>query len=158
MVDKHIVPTAQGPRTASSSQEVAAIPLVEERLEVAKRAVESGRVRVHVTVEERQETITEELLRDDVEIERVPRNVPLAEMPHVRLEGNVTIVPVVEEMIVVEKKLVLVEEIHIRRHSGTERREIPVTIRSEQARVERDGVPSDVNDGVIPGRRSEGVR
>jgi uncharacterized protein (TIGR02271 family) len=120
------------------SQEVAAIPLLEERLSVAKRQVERGRVRVHVSVEEREETVTEQLLRDDLQVERVPRNVRLTEVPHVRLEGNTTIVPVVEEVLVVEKALMLVEEIHICRRSVSEETRIPVTVRSERARVERE--------------------
>src|SRR5438128_4303326 len=86
-----------------TQEEVAAIPLVEERLSVAKRQVESGRVRVRVTVEEREELITEQLLRDDLQIERVPKNVRVTDVPHVRLEGNTTIVPVVKEVLVVEK-------------------------------------------------------
>ena len=121
-----------------SAEEVAAIPLVEERLSIAKRQVEAGRVRVHVTVEEREEAVTEQLMRDDLQIERVPRNVRLTEIPHVRLEGNTTIVPVVEEVLVVEKALMLVEEIHICRRSVSEAAEIPVTLRAERARVERE--------------------
>lgn len=119
-------------------EELAAIPLVEERLSITKRQVEAGRVRVHVTVAEREETITEELSRDDVQIERVPRNERVSEMPHVRLEGSTTIIPVVEEVVVVEKALVLVEEIHVRRATASESVQIPVTLRSERARVERD--------------------
>jgi uncharacterized protein (TIGR02271 family) len=126
--------------------EVAAIPLVEERLQVSKRQVESGRVRIHVSVDERQETVTQDLIRDDVEIERVARNIPLADMPHVRLEGTTTIIPVVEEVLVVEKKLMLVEEIHVRRRSNMERREVPVTVRSERAEIERE----EVNDRHRP--------
>ena len=117
--------------------QVAAIPLVEERLSVTKREVESGRVRVHVSVVEREETVTEELNRHDVEVEHIPRNVRVAEIPHVRLEGNTTIVPVVEEILIVEKALVLVEEIHIRRRSTSESVQVPVTVRSEHARIER---------------------
>ena len=120
-------------------QEYAAIPLVEERLTVGKRAVESGRVRVRVTVEEREEILTEQLARDDVKIERVQRNERLTEMPHVRLEGGTTIIPVVEEVLVVEKALMLVEEIHVRRVTETETVDIPATVRSERATVERDG-------------------
>ena len=128
-------PTSAG---GEISEEVAAIPLVEERLAVAKRQVEAGRVRVHVTVEEREETITEQLMRDDLQIERVPRNERLTEIPHVRLEGNTTIVPVVEEVLVVEKALMLVEEIHICRRSVAETAEFPVTLRAERANVERE--------------------
>ncbi len=95
-------------------------------------------MRVHVTVEEREETITEQLTRDDVQIERVARNERLSEMPHVRLEGGTTIIPVVEEVLVVEKALVLVEEIHVRRRMEIETVQIPATVRSERATVERD--------------------
>lgn len=121
-----------------TTEEVAAIPLVEERLSVAKRQVESGRVRVRVTVEEREELVTEQLMRDDLQIERVPKNVRVSDVPHVRLEGNTTIVPVVEEVLVVEKALMLVEEIHICRRSVPEEAKIPVTLRAERAAVERD--------------------
>jgi uncharacterized protein (TIGR02271 family) len=134
-------PAGGGTRT----EDVAAIPLVEERLSVSKRQVESGRVRVHVAVAEHEETVTEQLARDDVQVDRVPKNVRLTEMPRVRLEGGTTIVPVVEEVMVVEKALVLVEEIHIRRRTATEEVQIPVTLRREEARVERltGGGPKD---------------
>ena len=123
----------------TEEQEVATIPLVEERVSVAKRAVESGRLRVHVSVEERQENIPVELSHDEFEIERVPVNKAVSSLPSVRLEGSTTVIPVVEEIVVVEKRLVVVEEIHVRRKSSTETRQIPVTTRSEQVRIERSG-------------------
>lgn len=128
-------------KPGSRGDQVAAIPLVEERLSVTKRQVETGRVRVHVSVEEREETLTEHVSRDEVEVEHVPRNVRVAELPHVRLEGSTTIIPVVEEVLLVEKALVLVEEIHIRRRSTAETVEIPVTVKSERARIERESTP-----------------
>ena len=137
MVDRNPVPNS-GQAQGGASEEVAAIPLVEERLSVAKRQVESGRVRVRVTVEEREETVTEQLSHDDLQIERVPRNIRLTEVPHVRLEGNTTIVPVVEEVLVVEKVLMLVEEIHVCRKSVAETAQIPVKVRSERADVQRE--------------------
>ena len=113
--------------------------LVDERLVVSKREVESGRLLVQVNVDERQEIVAQQLARDEVEVEHVPRNVPVTEIPHVRLEGSTTIVPVVEEVLVVEKRLMLVEEIHIRRRSHVEQHETSVTLRSERATVERQG-------------------
>ena len=47
--------------------------------------------------------------------------------------------PVVEEVVVVEKRLVLKEEIHIRRTAQTEAVEVPVTLRKQRAVVERLG-------------------
>ena len=123
--------------------EEVAIPLIEERLSITKRQVECGRVRVQVTVEEREETVTEELLRDELQIEHVPKNVRLTKVPRVRVEGNTTIVPVVKEAVVTEKALMLVEEIHICRRPIAEVTEIPVNLRSERATVERQpGAPT----------------
>jgi uncharacterized protein (TIGR02271 family) len=119
-------------------QEVAAIPLVEERVLVDKRQIEAGRTRIRVSVAEREEQVPVELTHDEVEIERVPKNVALASLPSVRLEGTTTIIPVVEEVVVVEKRLVLVEEIHVRRRSRTDRHEVPVTLRAEQVDIDRE--------------------
>ena len=123
----------------SHEQEVAAIPLVEERVRVTKREVETGRVRIHVTVDERQEEVPVDLASEEVEIERVPVNKAVSQLPSVRLEGTTTIIPVVEEIVVVEKRLVVVEEIHVRRKSTTETRHIPVTLKSEQVKIDRTG-------------------
>jgi uncharacterized protein (TIGR02271 family) len=130
----------------TEEQEVAAIPLVEERALVAKREVETGRFRIRVTVEERQDSVPTDLAHDEVEIERVAMNRTLSQLPSVRLEGSTTIIPVVEEVVVVEKKLVLVEEIHVRRKSNVRTENIPVTLRSEQAEIERTGFADEGAD------------
>ena len=122
----------------TQAEEVAAIPLVEERFEVGKRRVESGRVKVRVAVDTREELVPAELSHDEVEIRRVPRNQAVSDLPAVRLEGDTTIIPVVEEQLVVEKRLVLVEEIHVVRRSRTATERIPVALRSERAEIERE--------------------
>ncbi len=123
----------------TEEQDVAVIPLVEERMFVTKREVEAGRLRVRVSVEEHESDVPVELSHDEVEIERVPVNKAVSQLPSVRLEGSTTIIPVVEEVVVVEKRLVVVEEIHVRRKSTTETRRIPVTVKSEQVHIERSG-------------------
>jgi uncharacterized protein (TIGR02271 family) len=131
-------------------EEVAAIPLVEERVSIAKRQVEAGRLRVRISVEEREEQVPVELAHDEVEVERIPKNLPLSELPGVRLEGNTTIIPVVEEVVVVEKRLVLVEEIHVRRKTARTTEEIPVTVRSESAAIEGDGESRSASETAAP--------
>lgn len=123
----------------AKQEEVAAIPLVEERLSIGRRQVEAGRLRVRISVNEREELVPVSLAHDEVEVERIPKNVPLSELPGVRLEGNTTIIPVVEEVVVVEKRLMLVEEIHVRRKTAATTEEVPVTLRSEDVTIERDG-------------------
>ena len=144
----------------AEEQEVAAIPLVEERVSIGKREVETGRYRVRVQVEERQDMVPVELLHDEVEVERVPVHRAVTQLPSVRLEGSTTIIPVVEEVVVVEKKLFLVEEIHVRRKTTTRTQEVPVTVRSEQAQIDRSGFEDGAADhgpGGNPADRSFGA-
>jgi uncharacterized protein (TIGR02271 family) len=123
----------------NEEQEVAAIPLAEERVSVTKREVETGRLRIQVSVQERQDAVPVEISHDEVEVERVPVNRAVRELPSVRLEGSTTIIPVVEEVVVVEKRFILVEEIYVRRKSVAETRQIPVVLRSEHVRIEGSG-------------------
>ena len=64
-----------------------------------------------------------------------------------RTEDGVTIVPILEEVLFVEKRLVLKEELHIRRRVSTETVQVPVVLRKERAVVERvppeGDIPSD---------------
>ena len=123
----------------TEEQEVAAIPLVEERVVVTKREVETGRLRVRVSVEEREDAVPVELSHEEVEIERVAVNRAVSQLPSVRLEGSTTIIPVVEEVVVLERRLVVVEEIHVRRKSTTETRRVPVTLKSEHVHIDGSG-------------------
>jgi uncharacterized protein (TIGR02271 family) len=121
----------------SNSEELASIPLAEERVAVTKKEVESARTRVRIGVEQREQIVPAELSRDVVEVKRVAMNQPLTELPAVRVEGATTIIPVIEEQLVVEKRLVLVEEIHVVRRSETEVEHVPVVLRAERAEIER---------------------
>ena len=114
------------------------IPLVEERVSATKREIETGRVRVHTRVEEREEIVRAELARENVEVERVPMSVEISSVPETRQEGDVTIIPVVEEVLVVTKKLMLVEEIRLRRTRTIEEHARPVTLARQRAEIERE--------------------
>lgn len=140
--DRDLRPASQG-REARRDDDVKVIPLVEERLSVGKQEVERARIRVHVQVDEREEVVRQELARDEISIERVPHNVRIREIPQMRTEGTTTIIPVVEEVIVTEKMLMLVEEIHIHRRLATAVHEVPVRLRSEHAEIQHDRNPGD---------------
>ena len=84
--------------------------------------------------------LRETLRGDMVGVTRVPVNRTLSEgeaAPQVRDEGGVTIIPVLEEVLVVEKRLVFKEEVHIRHTTSGEDVEVPVTLRRQRAVVER---------------------
>lgn len=115
------------------------LPLVEEEARIEKRLVSTGKVRIRTLVETVEENVQGDLETEEVEVTRVPVDRVVTEAPQVRTEGEVTIVPVLEEVLFVEKRLVLKEELHIRRHVTTETVDVPVTLRRERASVEREG-------------------
>jgi uncharacterized protein (TIGR02271 family) len=119
------------------------IPVIEERARVEKKVVERGVVKIDATIKERVETISESLTHEEVEIRRVPMDVEVDAVPEVRHEGDVVIIPVVEERIVVSKRLVLTEELHVHRRKVSERASIPVTLRSTDIAVQREGSSDD---------------
>ena len=96
-----------------------------------------GRVRVTKRVEQHEETIDEPLLRERVEVERVPIGREIDGPVEVRQEGDVTILPVYEEVLVVEKRLMLKEELHIRKERQQTHEPQHVTLRREEIEVER---------------------
>jgi uncharacterized protein (TIGR02271 family) len=120
-----------------SSDPEAAILLVQEHLTVDKQAVETGRVRIRTVIDEKLVRVAEDLERDDVTIERVAINREVAEPPRTREEDGVLIVPIVEEVVVVEKRLVLKEELHVRRNRKREPVDAAVRVKSMRAEIER---------------------
>jgi stress response protein YsnF len=113
------------------------IPILEEEVRVSKRPVETEHVSVRTTTEEAQVVVRESVHREHVEVTRVSVDREVAEAPPIRTEGDVTVVPVLEERLVVEKRLFLVEELHLRRTRTAEPIEVPMTLRRTQVEVER---------------------
>lgn len=113
------------------------VPVVEEAIGVTKRVVETGRVSVSLTTETAQELIRETLRTRRAEVERVKLDQEVKEAPVVREEGDVLIIPVLEEVLVVEKRLVLREEIRLRFINDQEQVEQTVERRIQHAEVKR---------------------
>ncbi|NEX63478.1 YsnF/AvaK domain-containing protein [Noviherbaspirillum sp. 17J57-3] len=117
-------------------------PVMEEVLHVDKRVVETGRgIRLHKTVDERHRTIDEPLMREELAVEHVPvgQIVPEGRLPETRYEGDTLVVPVLEEVLVVQKQLLLKEEVRITRRRQEVHEPQQVALRSEHIRVERFG-------------------
>jgi uncharacterized protein (TIGR02271 family) len=114
-----------------------AIPVVAEHLEVGKRQVETGRVRISKQLREREEVVDEPLLKEEVEVRRVRVDRQVDGPLPVREEGGALIIPVVEEVLVVEKRYVLREELHVTKRRFEVRDPQAVVLRSEQVTVER---------------------
>ena len=110
------------PRSGARTVAEEIIPLVEETATVDKRQVITGRVRVQTVTDTVEELAHADVQRETVEVTRVPIDKVVETAPEIRTDGDVTIVPVLEEVLVVEKRLVLKEELHIRRRVETEDR------------------------------------
>jgi uncharacterized protein (TIGR02271 family) len=120
-----------------SAAETHVIPVIEETLDVQKRRVETGGVRLSKTVREREALVDEPLSRDEVTVERRTVNRVVDALPTVRQEGDTLIIPVVEEILVIEKRLNLKEEVHITTRRVEARMPQTVTLRHEEVTVER---------------------
>jgi stress response protein YsnF len=130
-----------------------ALPVAEERAVAGKRAVETGRVQVRSFVDRREEWVGDDLARHEVAVERVRIDRDVPTVPAVRTEGDVTVIPVVEEYLFVEKRLRLKEELRVRQVRTTERVEQPVVVRSTRVEVERApavGSPAAAGPAALP--------
>jgi uncharacterized protein (TIGR02271 family) len=123
----------------------AAIPVFEEELRVDNTVNETDRVLIRTSVLERTEYADLELRSGEATIERVPVNLIVESPPAIRQEGDTIIVPVIEEIMVVEKRLLLKEEIHISRQEVVQHIRQPVRLRSEEVSLERQPPPNPNN-------------
>ena len=129
----------------------AVIPLAAEEFAVSKRTVETGRVKIARTTHEREQLIDELLAHETVDVSRTPIGQPVDAMPAVREEGDTIVIPIVEEVLVIERRLVLKEEVRVRRVRTTERHQERVTLRHQEAVIIR--LPGEPEAGRR-GRRS----
>lgn len=122
------------------AQDPLRVPVIAEELAIGARTVDTGRgVRIHKTVVEQPVTIDERLARDEVEIRHVPvdRIVAPDEAPANRYEGDTLVVPILEEVLVVERRVRIKEELHITRIRREEHHQEEIVLKAEQVNVER---------------------
>ena len=129
----------QSNELVEANELVAVVPVIQETIRVEKREFESGKVVVHKTVMERDEAVEVLLRQQDLSVERVPIDRVVQEAPQTRQEGDTLIVPILEEVLVVEKRLVLKEELHIRKQSSERTEQKTVRLRSEHVEVVQTG-------------------
>ena len=113
------------------------IPLLAEEIAVSKQVVETGRVQVARVTHEREQLIDELLTHETVEIDRTPIGRQVDSMPAIREEGDTVVIPIIEEVLVIERRLLLKEEVRVRRVRSTERHQESVTLRHHEAVVTR---------------------
>ncbi len=141
------------------NHEIEVLPVLEERMTVAKRKVAAGKIRVSTRTEFREEFAEIALDRNVVEVTRVAIGEIIDAAPEVRIEGDTTIVPVVEERFIIVKQLYLKEEIRIRNSVESKLTRTSVQLRQQTAAVERmDADGQLISEGSEPQTRDEKSR
>ena len=125
------------------------LELKAETLVVTKRTVTGATVRVSTVTREVEQAIDEPLDHEVVDVERVPIGRVVEAIPEIREEDGVTIVPVVEEVVVVERRLILKEEVRITRRRVQSRHVETASLRMQEAVVTR------ISPGESPGSQSQ---
>jgi uncharacterized protein (TIGR02271 family) len=128
------------------------VPLHAEEVAVEKERIVTGGARVSITTRHDEKRVEESLVRERVEIERRPIGKLLEQAPVIREEEDTIIIPVVEEEIVVERRLILKEEIRIRRVRESERYEERVQLRRQDGTITRYSVPAEAGTEPHPGK------
>ncbi|RIV23451.1 DUF2382 domain-containing protein [Fibrisoma montanum] len=119
------------------------IPVIQEQVRIDKEVVETGHIRLSKLVHEEEQTVDVPTTHEEVNVHRVTINqyvdVP---PPPIRYEGDTMIIPILREVVVVEKRLVLVEEVHVTKRRTETHKPQQVTLRREEVVVQRD-TPTD---------------
>ena len=124
-----------GPTGAAADPDT--LRLLGEEVSFGKERVETGRVRVRVVTREHEDAVDVPLTRERVEVERVAIGRDIEAIPPRRQEGDTLVVPVVEEVVVVRRKLVLKEEVRLKLVRSTEQHRENVILRRQEAVIER---------------------
>jgi uncharacterized protein (TIGR02271 family) len=115
----------------------ASLSLLEEQLSVVRQRIEGDTIRVSTVTSTTEEHVAEEVSHERIEVEHIAIGRQVDTAPPVREEGEVTIIPVVEEILVIEKRLFLKEEVHIRRVRVPATHRETITLRKQDVVVER---------------------
>ncbi len=129
------------------------LPIYVEELDVSRRRVATALVRATTMTHSRERLVEEDLVHERVEVERVAIGRVVDAVPPVRVEGDTTILSVVEEEVVVERRLVLKEEVHVRRVRTTEHHVETVVVREQDVAVTRtplEGSPPSAQPTPLP--------
>lgn len=97
---------------ATRREELASIPVIAEKVTVEVREAPAQQVRVRRRVVRGEQVVETPVWEEHIEVNHVPVNAYVDQPPAPRREGDVLIIPCVEE--VVEKRLRVREELHVR--------------------------------------------
>ncbi len=135
-------------RVETLDQNELVVPVVEERIDVTKRPVELGEVVISREVIERRETVPVEVMHEEVRVERrsaareaTPDDLRLAAGQGLAYldAGEAVIIPIIEEVVEVRKRLMVREELVVTKQRVAERHEVTETVRRVEPHIDSSG-------------------
>jgi len=124
-------------QTNDKDKDQVVVPLHAEEVSVAKKRVVTGQVKVGTITRESEQLVEELLEQEHVEVERTAIGKQVDKAPPVREEGDTLIIPILEEIVVVERRLLLKEEIRVRRTREKQPYQERVVVRKQEAVITR---------------------
>jgi uncharacterized protein (TIGR02271 family) len=115
------------------------IPVIEEEIIIDKKLTRKGGIIIKKEVISEDASIDIPLLNEHIDIERIPVNKYLDSRPEIRHEGDTTIIPVLKE--VIEKRLLLVEEIRITKTVTSETTSEKITLSKQKVTITKEDEP-----------------
>ena len=116
----------------------APIAVVSETIKIGTRTIETGRVRIALTTQTTDHPVELTRTVNKVEVDRREINRMLdrdEDTPQQTVLDGVTIIPILEEIMVTEKRLVLVAELHLTTRTTAETVTSTVALRKQSAEV-----------------------
>jgi uncharacterized protein (TIGR02271 family) len=128
----------RGEREERESRATESIPLKEETLDVGKREVEAGGVRLRKVIRTEQVQQPVELKREEIEIERVPAEGSASARD---IGEDEIFIPLRKEVPEAKKGARVREEIKINKKTETDRDSVREDLRKEDVDIEREDGP-----------------
>ena len=122
---------------ADNENEDIVVPVVSEELHADAAQLVTGGVRVTKRVHTHEEILEQELRKSHAEVKRVKTNRVVDGPQPVQRNGNTLVIPIVSEVLRIEKQWIVTEEIHITQIEKSETVQQTVPVRQEEASIER---------------------
>jgi uncharacterized protein (TIGR02271 family) len=132
----------QGSQQRAGATESAAIPVIQEELQVGKREVQRGGVRVFQRVVETPVNETVSLREEHVNVERRPVDQPASSADLAALQEKTIELRETAEEVVVQKSARVVEEVVVGKEVGQREETVSDTLRHTEVEVEQLGADS----------------
>lgn len=110
------------------------VPLAAEELVARRTPVQAGTVRLHKSVETEEQAAAIALTHEEVIVEHIP---PDQIDAHGAVGANELLIPIMEEQVVVQKRMVVKEYIRVRKRQVVEQRQVREPVRREVLSVQQ---------------------